>query len=118
MFVVCDLPMQLSAPIALGFTAEIFAWKDGQILKLFNQGISQSTVESEANLTRIVCATGLPVPAVGEIIEIDGRFGLEYERVDGITMPQALTRRPWKLRYYACQLAELQADMHQCRVPD
>src|SRR4030042_1798431 len=110
--------MSLSAPIALGFTAEIYAWYDGQVLKLFNPGISRSTVEYEANLARIVHATGLPVPAVGEIIEIDGRFGLELERVDGITMLQALTRRPWKLRYYACQLAELQADMHQCRVPD
>ena len=78
--------MALSAPIALGFTAEIYAWKDGQVLKLFNQGISRSAAETEANLTRIVHATGLPVPAVGEIVEINGRFGLEYERVDGVTM--------------------------------
>lgn len=118
MFVVCDLPMQLSAPIALGFTAEVYAWKDGQVLKLFNQGISQSTVESEANLTRIVCATGLPVPAVGEIIEIDGRFGLEYERVDGITMAQAFMRKPWKFPVFARQLAELQADMHKRSLPE
>jgi uncharacterized protein (TIGR02172 family) len=110
--------MSLNAPIALGFTAEIYAWHAGQVLKLFNSGISRGTVESEANLTRIVHATGLPVPAVGEIIEIDGRFGLELERVDGISMLQALTQQPWKLRYYARQLAELQAEMHHCRVPE
>jgi uncharacterized protein (TIGR02172 family) len=110
--------MQLNALIALGFTAEIFAWHDGQVLKLFNKGISRSTVEYEANMTRIVHATGLPVPAVGEIIEIENRFGLELERVDGISMLQAFTQKPWKLSQYARQLAELQVEMHTRRVPE
>jgi len=109
--------MQLSAPIALGFTAEIYTWKDGQVLKLFNAGISLDTVETEAKLTRIVHATGLPVPGVGEIVEIEGRFGLEYERVDGITMLQAFMSKPWSFPVFARQLAELQADMHGRRVP-
>lgn len=110
--------MVLSAPIALGFTAEIYAWHDEQILKLFKQGVSRSSVEYEANLTRIVHATGLPVPAVGEILEIDGRFGLELERVDGFSMLEALTQRPWMFPVFAQQLAKLQADMHQCRVSE
>src|SRR4030042_5391802 len=110
--------MSLSAPIALGFTAEIYAWHAGQVLKLFNSGISRDTVQYEAHLAQIVHATGLPSPAVGEIIEIDGRFGLELERLEGISMLQALTRQPWKLRYFARQLAELQVDMHQCQVPE
>jgi tRNA A-37 threonylcarbamoyl transferase component Bud32 len=104
--------MALNAPIALGFTAEIYAWKDDQVLKLFNQGISRNAVETEGNLTRIVCASGLPVPAVGEIIEIDGRYGLEYERVDGMTMLQALLNQPWKFP------ADLHADMHKRRIPE
>jgi uncharacterized protein (TIGR02172 family) len=110
--------MALSAPIAIGFTAEIFTWKDGQVLKLFNAGISRNTVEHEANLTRIVHATGLPVPAVGEIVEMDGRFGLELERVDGISMRDALTQNLWRFPTIARQLAKLHVDMHQCRVPE
>jgi uncharacterized protein (TIGR02172 family) len=104
--------------LALGFTAEIYAWHAGQVLKLFNPGASRETVEYEAGITRIVHATGLPVPAVGEVLEIDGRYGLELERVDGISMLLALNRQPWKLSYYAHQLAELHADMHQCQVPE
>ncbi len=110
--------MHLNTPIALGFTAEIFAWHDGQVLKLFNKGISRSTVENEAYLSRIVYTTGLPVPAVGEIIEIEDRFGLELERVDGISMLQALTKTPWKFPHYARQLAELQVDMHTRQLPE
>ena len=99
-----------------GFTAEIYAWKEGWILKLFNQGISRAAVEREANKTRIVHATGLPVPAVGEIIEIEDRYGMELERVDGISMLDALTQSPWKYPALARQLAELHAEMHKRRV--
>jgi uncharacterized protein (TIGR02172 family) len=117
--IIHDVMMTLvDKPIAIGFTAEVYAWKDGQVLKLFNQGISRDTAEIEAKLARIVYTTGLPVPAVGEIVEIGARFGLEYERVDGISMLQALMSKPWNFRVYARQLAELQANMHTCRVPE
>jgi uncharacterized protein (TIGR02172 family) len=106
----------IGPPIAIGFTAEIYAWKDGQVLKLFNQGISSQTVEYEAYLARMVHATGLPVPAVGEIVEIDGRFGLEYERVEGMSMLDVLSHKPWLYRQQAHQLAELQVEMHQRHV--
>jgi uncharacterized protein (TIGR02172 family) len=110
--------MSLGSPIALGFTAEIYAWHAGQVLKLYKSGVSRNAAEYEAYLTRMVHDTGLQVPAVGEIIEMDGRFGLEMERVNGISMLQALTRQPWRLRAMALQLAKLQADMHQRRVPE
>lgn len=110
--------MTLGAPIAIGFTAEIYAWKDGQVLKLFNQGISRNTVEYEAELSHTVYGTGIPVPAVGEIVEIDGRFGLELERVDGLTMLEAFIQKPWKFPGFARQLAELHAAMHMRRVPE
>lgn len=110
--------MPLSPPIALGATAEVYSWNDGQVLKLFNRGVAGSTAEYEANLTRIVYATGLPVPAAGEIVEIDGRFGLVYERIEGVSMLEALMKQPWKFSIYARQLAELQADMHKRRVPE
>jgi hypothetical protein len=52
------------------------------------------------------------------MVEIDGRFGLEYERVDGITMLQAFTSKPWMFPAYARMLAELHADMHTRSVPE
>jgi uncharacterized protein (TIGR02172 family) len=107
----------LESPIAIGFTAEIYAWKDGKVLKLFKQGISQATAEYEANLAGAVHAAGLPVPAVGEVIELDGRFGLEYERVEGTSMLDMIFRRPWHYRRLAYQLAALQAEIHLLSVP-
>ena len=105
------------SPIAAGFTAEIYAWKGGQVLKLFKLGVSKARVEYEAKLARAVYAAGLPVPAVGEIIELDSRFGLEFERVEGSSMLEVLLRKPWHYRHLAHQLAELQVEMHHLSVP-
>ncbi|HEX9091661.1 MAG TPA: phosphotransferase [Anaerolineales bacterium] len=110
--------MYSNSPIALGFTAQIYAWKDGQVLKLFNQGISRGNVETEAELTRIAGVAGLPVPAVGDIVEVEGRYGLEYERIDGISILEALAKQPWMFAMFAHQLAGLQADMHKVQVPE
>jgi uncharacterized protein (TIGR02172 family) len=107
----------LGTPIALGFTAEIYAWHGGKVLKLFKQGRSRETAEYEANITRLVHATGLATPAVGEIVEMDGRYGLELERVDGTSMVQAITHEPWNFTYYAHMLAELQVEIHRHQVP-
>ena len=63
-------------------------------------------------IARAVHAAGLHVPAVGEIVEVDGRLGLIYERVDGVSMAETAKAKPWTLFRFARLLAELQADMH------
>jgi uncharacterized protein (TIGR02172 family) len=109
----------LGKPIALGRTAEIHAWGNDQILKLFHDWMPPYAIEYEAEIARAVHTAGLPVPAVGEIIEIDGRLGLVYERVDGPTMDQDLAKRPWKFFSSTRLLAQLHVDMHTSSItPD
>jgi len=108
----------LGNPIALGRTAEIYAWQEGQILKLFHNRFSLNAIEYEARVGRAVHNLGLPVPAVlGEIIQVNERNGLVYERVDGISLLQLFSSRPWRLVKYARLLAELQAKMHSHPAP-
>ena len=103
----------MDGPIALGRTAEIYAWQESQVLKLFYDWVPEGNVRYEAEISRAVYAAGLPVPAVGNVMEIDGRFGLIYERVDGISMFEVLPVKPWKLVSYARSLAELHTQMHR-----
>jgi len=110
--------MSLGTPIATGFTAEIFPWKNGQVLKLFNPGIPRQVVEWEAHLAGLVYEHGLPVPSLGGVVEADGRFGLEYERVTGVSMLEALVMRPWKFVGYARLLAQLQVQVNRISLPD
>ena len=64
----------------------------------------------------MVSAAGLPVPTVGEVVEIDGRPGLIFERIDGPSLPETFRTKPWTLFASARLVAELQADMHACSI--
>ena len=104
--------------IARGRTAEIFLWKDNQVLKLFLDWCTATSVEREARSTQAVHKAGLPVPAVEVIVEVDSRLGIVFERVDGPSMLGLFTSKPWKLFQLARALAELHAEMHSCEVPE
>lgn len=108
---------ELSIPIAQGRTAEIYPWDDGQILKLFRDWCPADWVDYEARIARAVYEAGVPSPAVGEIVEVRGRRGLIYERLDGVSMLQELNTRPWKAFKLARSLAELQVQINRQSIP-
>jgi uncharacterized protein (TIGR02172 family) len=107
----------LSRPIAYGRTAEIYAWQEGQVLKLFYDWFDLEAIEYEAWIARAIHASGLPVPAVGEIVRANDRNGLVYKRVDGDSMWERLSRKPWNVFRYAKRTAELHAEMHRRTLP-
>jgi len=108
---------ELGTPIAVGRTAEIFAWEDGHVLKLYRDWCPSNWVEHEAKIGKIVCAAGLPTPAIGDIVEVNQRRGILYERLDGTSMLVSFKAKLWTLPICARMLAELHAAMHACAVP-
>lgn len=104
--------MSLGIPIAIGRTAAIYSWGEDRVLKLFHEWFPQEGISHEARIARTVHAAGLPVPEVGGILEVDGRLGLEYERVRGVSMRAEMATRPWRMIGSACRLADLHARIH------
>ncbi len=102
-----------SHPIAQGRTAEIYLWGDNHILKLYRDWCPPHWIEEEARIARAVYDAGIPSPAAGEIIEVNGRRGLIYERIEGISMLQDMNARPWRLFKHARSLAEVQIKIHK-----
>jgi Ser/Thr protein kinase RdoA (MazF antagonist) len=100
--------------IGTGRTAEILAWDEGYVLKLYKEGWSRDYAEYEARIARIVHESGAAAPAVGELVEVDERMGLVYERVVGPTLEGLMRRTPWKVAHYGRMLADLHAAMHRC----
>lgn len=100
-------------PIAQGRTAEIFLWDEQHVLKLYRDWCPPDWVDYEAGIARAIYEAGIPSPAAGEIIEINGRRGLIYERLEGISMLQDMNARPWTLWKHARSLAELQVKIHR-----
>jgi aminoglycoside phosphotransferase (APT) family kinase protein len=106
-------PISPGALIGQGRTAEIFAWQEHQILKLFFAGFSPEAAEFEMMKSRVISSMNLPTPKFIDMVEIDERKGLIYERVDGISMLKMINTRPWLLFRLARQLAELHTAIHQ-----
>jgi uncharacterized protein (TIGR02172 family) len=104
--------------IGQGRTAEIFEWKDNQVLKLFLEGFPAEGVQREAQVTEAVHKAGLPVPVVEGVVEVDGRAGIVFERVEGPTMLEDMLSRPWKFTRHARIMAELQAEMHSREIAE
>jgi uncharacterized protein (TIGR02172 family) len=104
--------MELGKPIAYGRTAEIYAWKDGQILKLFYEWFPNDAIEHEAQVAQRVYASGIPSPLPGELLTLGDRRGLVYERLDGLTMLQVFEKQPWRVKALARRFAELHVEMH------
>jgi aminoglycoside phosphotransferase (APT) family kinase protein len=112
------MPTSLSAPIAAGRTAEIYAWQDGTILKLFYEWCPRRWVDEELRVARLVQAAGLAVPVPGDAVEINGRVGLVYERVDGPSMLDAMEQQMFvTLWRSARQMADLHVAINDCAVP-
>ncbi len=73
----------LGNPISSGRTAEIYNWDQEQIIKLFHSWVALESIENEAWIAGTIYKSGLPVPEAGEMVRVDGRTGLIYQRVHG-----------------------------------
>jgi tRNA A-37 threonylcarbamoyl transferase component Bud32 len=111
------MPDKKDPPRASGAAADVLAWKDGQVLKLFRERSPYHGHELAA--TRAASATGLSVPAVIDgLIEVEDREGIVFERVDGPTMAQYLEDHPDSAIECARQMADLHVEIHQREVSD
>ena len=99
--------------VGRGRCADVFAWEDGRVVKLFYKTMS-GMAEREYEATRIAHQNGLSVPAVDDIITLDGRIGIVMERVDGPSMEDYMKTHPGSFFDCARMLAELQAKIHSC----
>ena len=93
-------------------------YKSGDcIVKLHEKDHPKSDVFNEAvNNTRAE-ETGLPVPAVKELVEIDGKWALVMEYVEGTTLEELMDKNPDKLEMYMEQFVDLQLDIHSKKSP-
>lgn len=99
--------------MAQGRTAEIYAWEDHQILKLYRDWCPPNWVDYESQIASAVYEAGIPSPQPGGIVEVNGRRGLLYEHLEGISMLEDMNARPWRMLKHARALAELHTAIHR-----
>lgn len=101
-----------------GRTAEIFAWDEGRVLKLYRAEFPREWVDWEAKITRAIREAGVPAPHVFDVMAVEERRGIIMERIAGPSMFAALLGNLFNVVKHARLLAELHAQMHECSIPD
>jgi aminoglycoside phosphotransferase (APT) family kinase protein len=99
--------------LASGRDSDIFEYGPGLVLRRSREGHSMTT---EARTMAFMREQGYPVPAVEEVSD-DG-FDMVMERIEGVTMVEALGKAPWSMRRHAATLAELHRRLHEIDAPD
>jgi hypothetical protein len=76
--------MNIGKRIGVGVSAEVFLWKDRQVIKLFYSEASKVWAIEEAEITKALHQAGLAVPAIDDVVEINGRPGIIGERIESM----------------------------------
>jgi uncharacterized protein (TIGR02172 family) len=103
--------------VGKGMTSDVYALDQQRVLKLFHSESAHTRAEYEFKITRAVHAAGMPAPAVHELVELGGRPGIVFERIDGPSIFKQVQLRPWRLFAAVRQLAQLHAQIHACAAP-
>lgn len=72
--------------------AQVFAFGEDRIAKVFRPTVRPSVPLREFELTRAVHAAGAPAWRVDELVSIDGRTAIIGERIRGVTLAALLRR--------------------------
>lgn len=104
----------LGPRLAAGGTAELYALADDRVLKLYWQGASTDAAEREAQRAGTAHAAGAAAPRVYQVVSLEGRAGVVFERLAGPSMLDLIVAEPGQVEALGRQFAELHADTH-CR---
>ena len=99
--------------LAAGRDGDIFEHGPGLVLRRARDG---RNLEHEARIMTYVRERGLRVPAIQEV-RADGSE-VVMERIDGPTMLQVISKRPWTLSRHAKVLADLHRQLHDLDAPE
>src|SRR5688572_20787289 len=108
---------RLGPLVGRGFDCEVYAWGDARIVKLFDSSTQASRVNEQFRIANAVCAAGLKAPAASEILQIDDRLGIVYERIEGRSLFDEVQSKPWTLFAAARRMADLHARIHEAKAP-
>lgn len=100
-----------------GATADVYEWHDHTVLKLFKADIEDQVIEYEALIHEMIYDKGLQMPKLIEEVEVDGRRGFVYSRVNGKTLLFQMMKKKWKMRSYGKIIANAHLEIHKMSGP-
>ncbi len=104
----------IGAKIGAGREADVHAWGDDAVVKLYRPGFGGHRAEAQA----LASLDGHDIaPKLIDVVDCDGRTGLVLERLGGQDMLTLLQRQPWRVLGLARALATAHLAVNAVRVP-
>ena len=95
---------------------EVYKCDEG-IVKIFEKDHPKADVFNEALNTARVEATGLDIPKIKEVSEVDGKWALLIEYKNGTTLEEMMESDKENLQKYMEDFVDLQLEMHSKKAP-
>ena len=95
---------------------EVYDCEEG-IVKIFETTHPKSAVFNEALNTVRIEETGLPVPMLKEVVQIDGKWALVIEKKEGKTLEALMEEHPENMEIYMEAFVDLQIQIHAKQAP-
>lgn len=99
--------------IGIGRTAEVFKYKNNQILKLYYKNIPETMALQEYKINKILSDTQLPIAKCYNLINEEERVGIIFEEIQGQSLMSLMSKRPWYIKSFAEKFAELHYSIHK-----
>ncbi len=100
-----------------GREAEMYEMDDGRILRLYRPGFSAQGAMTQVLKQRLAHEAGVRVPEIYGVQQVDGRFGVIMERIDGTDFLTEAGRKPWRILSIASQCGRTHARVNSVLAP-
>ncbi|MEM9564807.1 MAG: aminoglycoside phosphotransferase family protein [Actinomycetota bacterium] len=102
----------LGERVAEGRTSVVYAYGTDSVVKVPRPDVPPHWPRTEAAIAEVVHRAGLPCPAVRDLVDVDGRQSIVFERIDGPSVWDLLRDRPDHIDEHAALLADIQHEIH------
>ncbi|MFX1233881.1 MAG: phosphotransferase [Promethearchaeota archaeon] len=108
--------MKKGTIVGKGREAEVIAWDDGYVLKLFYNIVSRQRIEYEFKVNILVQKVFDNCPKAFKIIEENERIGILFEFIEGKNLGEVGGKNIFKLVKLVKLVAKLHAELHKHKI--
>ena len=98
--------------VGKGRTANVYEHGENKVVKLFEENTNKSWIENEYLINQITNEFDCPAPIVYELIELDGRSGIVFQKLNGLTISEMLQKHPLNAAKLGVKTADAHAKVH------
>lgn len=108
---------RLGQLVAVGRTSDVFEFGPGAVVKVPRPSVPAHWAADEAEFTAAVRALGAPAPAVLDVVQVQNRDAIVFERVWGPSMLDLILDDPKNAAVYGQELADVHRQILRAGLP-